>query len=93
MLQTVRVEIVDEKNEVICLLSRFPFWVIVIKLSKKVEIFAILCWAQQEIYVYQSNLHICVYIYLVTRFQKMILFIMVWLIVLEILGFEAEEFC
>ena len=38
MLQTVRVEIVDEKNEVICLLSRFPFWVIVIKLSKKVEI-------------------------------------------------------
>ena len=52
MLQTVRVEIVDEKNEVICLLSRFPFWVIVIKLSKKAEIFAILCWAQQEIYVY-----------------------------------------
>ena len=32
MLQTVRVEKVDEKNEVICLVSMFPSWVMVCKL-------------------------------------------------------------
>ena len=37
MLQTVRVEKVDEKNGVICLVSMFPSWVIVRKLSKKVH--------------------------------------------------------
>ena len=30
---------------------------------------------------------------LVTHFQKMVLFIMLWLTVLEILVFEVEEFC
>ena len=35
MLQTVRVEKVDEKNGVICLVSMFPSWVMVFKLSKK----------------------------------------------------------
>ena len=33
MLQTVRVEKVDWKNGVICLVSMFPFWVMVLKLS------------------------------------------------------------
>ena len=37
MLQTVRAENVDEKNGVICLVSKFPFWVRVCKLSKKVH--------------------------------------------------------
>ena len=37
MLQTVRVEIVDERNGVICLVSMYPYWVIVLKLSKKVH--------------------------------------------------------
>ena len=37
MLQTVRVEKLDEKNEVICLVSMFPFWIMVLKLSKKVH--------------------------------------------------------
>ena len=36
MLQTVRAEKVDEKNGVICLVSMFPSWVMVRKLSKKV---------------------------------------------------------
>ena len=36
MLQTVRTEKVDEKYGVICLVSMFPFWVMVLKLSKKV---------------------------------------------------------
>ena len=37
MLQTVRVEKVDEKIGVICLVSMFPSWVMVCKLSKKVN--------------------------------------------------------
>ena len=37
MLQTVRAEKVDEKNGVICLVSMFPSWVMVFKLSKKVH--------------------------------------------------------
>ena len=37
MLQTVRAEKVDEKNGVICLVSMFPSWVMVLKLSKKVH--------------------------------------------------------
>ena len=35
ILQTVRSEKVDEKNGVICLVSIFPSWVMVRKLSKK----------------------------------------------------------
>ena len=37
MLQTVRVEKVDEKNWVVCLVSMFPSWVMVCKLSRKVH--------------------------------------------------------
>ena len=39
MLQTVRAEKVDEKNGFICLVSMFPSWVMVRKLSKKVHFF------------------------------------------------------
>ena len=35
ILQTVRMEKVDEKNVVICRVSMFPSWVMVLKLSKK----------------------------------------------------------
>ena len=35
ILQTVRLEKVDEKNGVIFLVSMFPSWVMVLKLSKK----------------------------------------------------------
>ena len=38
MLQTVRVEKVNEKNWVICLVSMFPSWVMVCKLSRKVHL-------------------------------------------------------
>ena len=38
ILQTVRSEKVDEKNTVICLVSMFPSWVMVLKLSKKVQV-------------------------------------------------------
>ena len=36
MLQTVTAEKVDEKIGIICLISMFPSWVMVCKLSKKV---------------------------------------------------------
>ena len=49
MLQTVRAEKVDEKSGVICLVSMFLSWVMVLKLSKKVHFVAILCWPQPEI--------------------------------------------
>ena len=41
MLKTVRSENVDEKNEVIFLVSMFPSCVMVLKLSKKVHILQI----------------------------------------------------
>ena len=37
MLQTVRREKVDSKNGAICLVSMFPSWVMVLKLSKEVH--------------------------------------------------------
>ena len=38
MLQTFRAKKVDEKNEVICLVSIFPSWYMVLKLFKKVSL-------------------------------------------------------
>ena len=35
MLQSVRTEKVDEKNGLICLVSMFPFWLIVLNCTKK----------------------------------------------------------
>ena len=37
MLETVRLEKIDEKNWIICLVSMFFSWVMVLKLSKKVQ--------------------------------------------------------
>ena len=37
ILQTVRSEKIDEKNGVICLVSMFPSWVMVLKWSKRVQ--------------------------------------------------------
>ena len=62
MLQTVRVEKVDEKNGAICLVSMLPSWVIVLKMSKKYPFSAILCWPLMQkpksvkaIYIYASE--------------------------------------
>ena len=50
-LQTVRLEKVGEKkNGVICLVSMFPTWVMVLELS------TILCWTKQEIYNDSQNI-------------------------------------
>ena len=37
MLQTIRVEKVDEKNVIVCLFFVFPSWIMVLKLSTKVH--------------------------------------------------------
>ena len=49
MLKTFRAEKYMKKSGVICLVFMFPSGVMVLKLSKKVHFFAILCWPQQEI--------------------------------------------
>ena len=61
MLQTVRAEKVDEKNGVICLVSMFPSWVMVLKLSQKgrfLQFCADLCKKSKSIkaiYIYASE--------------------------------------
>ena len=66
---------------VISLVSMFPSWVMVFKLSKKVLTSARnLSLLKQFTYM---NLK-----YLVTHFQKMVLFIVLWILV-----FEVKEFC
>ena len=82
MLQTFRTEKVVEKNEVICLVSRFPSWVIVLQLSEKCFFFFFEFCALTYIYLK----------YLVTNFLKMVLFIMLWLTATEILGFQVQDF-
>ena len=54
MLQTVRVEKVDEKIGVICLVSMFPMWVMVCNLSKKVH-FLQFSKSVETIYIYASE--------------------------------------
>ena len=82
-----------KKIGIIYVVSIVPSRVMLRKLSKKIAFFANLGWLQQEIL---SLLKQFTYINpkgLVLHFQKMVLFIMLWLIVWEILGFEIEEFC
>ena len=85
-------EKVDEKNGVICLVSMFPSWIMVLKLSKKVH-FLQFCADLSK----KSKFIKAIFTYmhlkgLVTHFQKMVLFIVLWLTILEILVFEIEEF-
>ena len=61
ILQTVRSEKVDEKNRVICLVSMFPCWVMVLKLSRT-EHFLQFCAdlsnkskSVKAIYIYKSE--------------------------------------
>ena len=93
ILQTVRSEKVDEKNGVICLVSMFPSWVMVLKLSKKVHFLQFCADLRKKSKSVKAQFTYMHLKSLVTHFQKMVLFIMLWLTVLEILVFEIEEFC
>ena len=92
MLEADRAEKIDEKNVVICVVFIFPSWVMILKLSKKC-IFSILCWPQQKSLGMLKQFTYMHLKRLVMRFQKMLLFTMLWLHVLKILVFEIEELC
>ena len=79
-MQTGRAEKVDESNGVIFVVFMFPSWVMILKYQQKNQ--SIL---NQFIHMHLEDL--------VTHFQKMLLFTMQWLNILEILVFEIEEFC
>ena len=93
ILETLRSEKVDEKNRFICLVSMFPSWLMVLKLSKKVLFFfnfvltsaRNLSLLKQFTYIHLKGL--------LTHFQKMVLFLMLWRTLSEILVFEVKEFC
>ena len=59
ILQTVTLGKVDEKNGVICLVSIFPSWVMVVKLSKKVHFCIFVLTSARKsikaIYIYASE--------------------------------------
>ena len=80
------------KNGVISLVTMFHSWVMVLELSKK----CIFCKFVQtsarnpNLSKQFTYMHLKVF---VTCFQKMVLFIMLWLPVFEILGFKNKEFC
>ena len=88
---TNRLEKVDEKNGVICLIFMLPSWVIVLKLSKKCIFCNFLLTSARNL----SRLKQFTYIHLkglVTHFQKLMLFIMLWLTVSVVWVFQVEEF-
>ena len=87
---TVIAEKVDEKNGVVCLVSMFPSRVMVLTLSLQ---FLQLCAdlskkseSVKAIYIYESERSRC-------ALYKMVLFIMVQLIVIEMLECEVKEVC
>ena len=87
---TNRVEKVDEKNEVICLVFKFPFWVGALNLSRKVN-FSPFCAdfskkpkSVKAIYIFHLKV-------LTTFFQKMIWFIRVWATLYEILAIKISK--
>ena len=99
MLQTVRAEKVDEKNGVICLVSIFPSWVMVLRLCKKFIFCNFVLTSARNLPIskfIKNKLKQFTYRHLkglVMHVQKMVLFIMPWLTNSEILGFEVKEFC
>ena len=91
ILQTVRLEKVDEKNRVICLVSMLSSWVMVFKLSKKCIFCNFVLTSARNL----SRFKQFTYMHLkglVTHFQKLMLFIMLWLTVSMVWVFEVEEF-
>ena len=94
MLQADRTEKVDKKVVVIFIGVVFMFscWVMILKLSKKVHFFNFVLTSAKK----SNMLKQFKYTHLkrlVMRFQKILLFTMLWLYVLKILVFEIEELC
>ena len=93
MSQAGRAEKSRRKNGVIFVVFMFLSWLMILKLSKKKAFFKFcadlskkhLVMLKQFTYMHLKGL--------VTHFQKMSLFTMLWLNVLKILVFEIEELC
>ena len=91
ILKTVRSEKLDEENGVICPVSTFPSWVMVLKLSKKVLFVQFRpdsikkCSLQQFTYMHLKGV--------IMHFQKIVLFVVLWLNISQILKFKFEGFC
>ena len=91
ILKTVRSEKLDGENGVICPVSMFPSWAMVLKLSKKVLFLQFRPDSSKK-----SNLQQFTYMHLkgvITHFQKIVLFVVLWLNTSEISKFKFEEFC
>ena len=92
MLQKVRAKKIDEKNGVVCLVSLFPSCVWSLNCLKKCSFcnFALSSAGKLSLLKQFTYMHLKS---LVMHFQKMVMLIMLWLTVLEISGFEIEDFC
>ena len=80
------------KNGVICQVSVFPIWVMVLNLTKKVHFLQFAPTSTRNLSLLKQFKYMRLK-GLATHFQKMLLLIMLWLTVSEILMFEVEEFC
>ena len=87
-LQTVRLEKVDEKHRVICLVLMCPSWVMGLKLLNKVYILQF--WADLNKKPNSVKLYIHLKV-LITLFQKKVWFIGVWATVHEILAIKISK--
>ena len=89
LLQIVRVEKVDEKNEIICLVSTFSSWVMVLKLFKKVH-FMQFCAELSNLSLWKQfpSMHLK---FLITLFQKLVCFIRAWNNIHEILAIKKSK--
>ena len=90
ILQTVRVENMDEKNGVICLVSMFISWVMVLKLSRKGIFcnFVLISAKTLSLWRQFAYMHLKV---LIALFQKMICFLGVWTTVHEVLAIKWSK--
>ena len=90
MLQTVRVEKVDKKNGVIFLVSVFPSWVMVGKLSKKLHFLQFCADLSKKSKFIKANytMHLKV---LFPLYQKMVWFIGVQATVHEIMAIKISK--
>ena len=89
MLQTVRVEKVDEKNGVIRLVPMFPSWVMILKLPKKVNCLQFCADLSKKTKPVKqfTYMHLKVIIILL---QKMIWFVGAWATIHEILAIKIS---
>ena len=90
MLQTVRALKVDDKNEVICLVSMFLSWVMVFKLSKKEHFYNFVLTSGRNLSLLKrfTYMHLKV---LTILFQKLLWFIGIWANVHEILTIKISK--